>query len=153
MNTGRFVAAWGRILAGRPPMLSIEITRECPLKCPGCYAYDAQHLGGAVTLRQLSDLRVNALVAGVLQLVQKHRPVHVSIVGGEPLIRHRELSRILQELSARQVETLIVTSGVMPIPADSNRLKRLRVAVSVDGLAPHHDVRRFPAGRRSIASG
>ena len=152
MNTGRFVAAWGRILAGRPPMLSIEITRECPLKCPGCYAYDAQHLGGGVTLRQLSDLRGHALVDGVLQLVQQHRPVHVSLVGGEPLVRHRELSQILSELSAWQVETLIVTSGVIPIPVDWNRLKHIRVAVSVDGLAPDHDVRRFPATYERILS-
>ena len=32
-------------------MLSIEITRECPLHCPGCYAYGDTHLGGSVTLR------------------------------------------------------------------------------------------------------
>ena len=31
--------AWGRILAGRVPNLSVEITRECPLTCPGCYAF------------------------------------------------------------------------------------------------------------------
>ena len=42
---------WSRILAGSPPNLSVEITRECPLRCPGCYAYGEQHLGGAVTLR------------------------------------------------------------------------------------------------------
>jgi hypothetical protein len=29
MNTGRFLAAWGRILTGTAPMMSIEITREC----------------------------------------------------------------------------------------------------------------------------
>jgi len=39
-------------------MLSIEITRECPLSCPGCYAYGETHLGGEVTLRDLHDLRV-----------------------------------------------------------------------------------------------
>ena len=30
--------------AGLPPFLSIEITKECPLKCPGCYAYEPGHL-------------------------------------------------------------------------------------------------------------
>jgi hypothetical protein len=35
--------AWGRILGGYRPNLSIEITRECPLRCPGCYAYTAGH--------------------------------------------------------------------------------------------------------------
>ncbi len=55
-------------------MLSIEITRECPLSCPGCYAYGETHLGGEVTLRQLHDLRGDALVEGVLKLVRKHHP-------------------------------------------------------------------------------
>jgi hypothetical protein len=36
-------SAWGRILAGHTPALSIEITRECPLHCPGCYAYVAKY--------------------------------------------------------------------------------------------------------------
>jgi hypothetical protein len=30
------VQAWGRILTGYTPAVSIEITRECPLRCPGC---------------------------------------------------------------------------------------------------------------------
>ena len=49
-------AGW-RVLKGHIPMLSIEITRECPLSCPGCYAYGDSHLGGETTLRDLSDFR------------------------------------------------------------------------------------------------
>jgi organic radical activating enzyme len=126
-------------------MLSIEITRECPLRCPGCYAYGENHLGGGTTLRELSDYRGDALVEGVLKLVEKHRALHVSLVGGEPLIRHRELSRILPELSARGRFVLVVTSAVIPIPQEWMKLSGLRVAVSVDGLPEHHDVRRTPA--------
>ena len=33
---------WGRVLTGHFPSISIEITRECPLRCPGCYAYTPQ---------------------------------------------------------------------------------------------------------------
>ena len=79
--------AWGRVLRGYKPFLSIEITRECPLRCPGCYAYEPGHLGSAGPLRQLSDYRGEALVRGVLGLVRRFRPLHVSIVGGEPLVR------------------------------------------------------------------
>ena len=139
------LAAWGRILTGRVPLLSIEITRECPLSCPGCYAYGDSHLGGAVNLRDLSDFRGDALVEGVLGLVHKHKPLHVSLVGGEPMVRHRELSRILPALSEMGVFALVVTSGVIPIPLEWMKIPRLRVAVSVDGLAPEHDVRRKPA--------
>ncbi|HME12884.1 MAG TPA: radical SAM protein [Candidatus Acidoferrum sp.] len=145
-------AAWGRILSGKVPILSIEITRECPLSCPGCYAYGDAHLGGGVTLRELSDFRGDDLVNGVIQLVRKHRPMHVSLVGGEPLVRHRELSRILPVLSKMGVFTLVVTSGIIPIPLEWMKLPRVRVAVSIDGLPEHHDVRRKPATYERILS-
>ena len=61
-------AGW-RVLNGYIPMMSIEITRECPLSCPGCYAYGDSHLGGETTLRELSDFRGDALVHGVVDLV------------------------------------------------------------------------------------
>ncbi len=126
-------------------MLSIEITRECPLSCSGCYAYDDGHLGGKTTLRDLSDFRGDALVQGVLELVRRHRPMHVSLVGGEPMIRNRELDRILPALDEMGIFTMVVTSGVIPIPEHWMKLRRLRVAVSVDGLPEHHDERRKPA--------
>jgi MoaA/NifB/PqqE/SkfB family radical SAM enzyme len=126
-------------------MLSIEITRECPLSCPGCYAYGDSHLGGETTLRELSDFRGDRLVDGVLDLVRRHKPMHISLVGGEPMIRHRELSRILPALSSIGVFTLVVTSGVIAIPKEWMEIPRLRVTVSVDGLPEHHDERRKPA--------
>jgi len=131
-------------------MLSIEITRECPLRCPGCYAYGDTHLGGGLTLRQLSDRRGDELVEGILGLVRLHEPVHVSLVGGEPLVRHRELSRVLPQLSEMGVHTLVVTSAVIPIPHEWMKIPRARVAVSVDGLPEHHDVRRKPATYEKI---
>jgi MoaA/NifB/PqqE/SkfB family radical SAM enzyme len=139
------LTAWGRLLQGSSPLLSVEITRECPLRCPGCYAYGDAHLGGGTTLRQLRDFHGDRLVEGVLALVREHRPVQVSIVGGEPLIRHRELSRILPVLAEWGVFTLVVTSLVIPFPAEWNAIPNVRVAVSVDGLEPEHDARRKPA--------
>jgi len=139
------LSAWGKILTGKAPMLSIEITRECPLSCPGCYAYGDTHLGGGKLLSELNDFRGDALVHGVLELVRKNKPMHVSLVGGEPLVRHRELSAILPALSAMDVFSLVVTSGVIPIPLEWMDLRRVRVAVSVDGLPEHHDIRRKPA--------
>jgi len=150
LRVGDILAAWGRILIGRVPMLSIEITRECPLSCPGCYAYGDTHLGGGITLNELNDKRGDELVEGVLQLVRKHRPLHVSLVGGEPMVRHRELSRILPALSKMDVFTLVVTSGVIPVPIEWTKLSRVRVTISVDGLPEHHDIRRKPATYQRI---
>jgi MoaA/NifB/PqqE/SkfB family radical SAM enzyme len=139
------VQAWGRILVGRRPTLSVEITRECPLRCPGCYAYGDAHLGGGVTLRGLSDYRGAELVQRFMDLVDRHKPLHISIVGGEPLVRYRELGAILPELAARNIHTQLVTSAVRPIPTEWRGLRRLQVVVSIDGLPPEHDTRRTPA--------
>ena len=139
------IQAWGLILAGYRPNLSIEITRECPLRCPGCYAYGDEHLGGGVTLRGLSDYKGDELVDRFMALVDAQRPMHLSIVGGEPLVRFRELDKILPQLSERGIYTQLVTSAVRPIPAEWKKLRRLQMVVSIDGLQPEHDVRRTPA--------
>jgi sulfatase maturation enzyme AslB (radical SAM superfamily) len=145
VNARVVVQAWGRILAGYRPNLSIEITRECPLRCPGCYAYGDEHLGGGVTLRGLSDYKGEELVERFMGLIDRHRPLHVSIVGGEPLVRYRELGTILPRLAERGIHTQLVTSAVRPIPREWASLPRLQVVVSIDGLQPEHDERRTPA--------
>jgi MoaA/NifB/PqqE/SkfB family radical SAM enzyme len=139
------IRSWGRILAGYSPSLSIEITRECPLRCPGCYAYGSEHLGGGVTLREVSDFRGQTLVDGILALVARHKPMHLSLVGGEPLVRYRELDVLLPRLSALGLHVQVVTSAVRPIPEAWARIPRLSVVVSIDGLPAEHDVRRAPA--------
>ena len=145
MKAGDLVQAWGLILSGYHPNLSIEITRECPLRCPGCYAYGDEHLGGGVVLRELADYKGQQLVDGVLDVVRRHRPLHLSIVGGEPLVRFRELDELLPTLTGMGIHTQVVTSAVRPIPEGWAGMPRLQVCVSIDGLAPEHDVRRAPA--------
>ena len=145
MHTYQILQAWGKILKGEPPSLSIEITRECPLKCPGCYAYDDAHLGGSQTLRDLNDRRGQALVDGVLEVVDRLKPLHLSIVGGDPLVRFRELELLIPLLIQRGVHIQLVTSAFRTMGQTWAGLDHLHVAVSVDGLQPEHDVRRAPA--------
>ena len=69
MDRSDVIRAWGRIARGRPPSLSIEITTRCPLSCPGCYAYQPEHLSG-IPLTSLSDRTGDALgpsVPGTLE--------------------------------------------------------------------------------------
>lgn len=137
--------AWGRILQGQKPLLSVEITKECPLRCPGCYAYELGHLGDAGPLRELGDFKGDALVAAFMELVRRTRPLHISIVGGEPLVRYRELDVILPKLDEMGIEVMLVTSAVRPIPEAWGGLADLHMVVSIDGLQPEHDRRRAPA--------
>lgn len=134
---------WGRTLQGRVPSLSIEITRECPLRCPGCYAYEDAHLG-RTNLRSLSDFKGQELIGRVLDVMDKHKPLHLSIVGGDPLVRYRELDVLLPEL-VKRAHIQVVTSAFRPIPLSWATLSNLQLVVSIDGLAPEHDLRRRPA--------
>ncbi|MGA8042625.1 MAG: radical SAM protein [Terracidiphilus sp.] len=145
MKHTEVLRAWARILAGRAPSLSIEITKECPLRCPGCYAFDAAHLGGPTQLRELSDFKGDELVARVLALIDEHKPLHVSLVGGDPLVRYREVDALLPEIERRGVHTQIVTSAFREIPAAWMAFKKMNLVVSIDGLQPEHDARRKPA--------
>ncbi len=145
VQTSEVLQAWGKILKGEAPSLSIEITRECPLRCPGCYAYEDGHLGGGVTLRELNDRKGQELVDGVLEVVDRLKPLHLSLVGGDPLVRYRELETMVPLLLGRGVHIQIVTSAFRVIPAAWAALRNLTVVVSIDGLQPEHDIRRTPA--------
>ena len=145
MKTSEVMRAWGKILKGERPSLSVEITRECPLQCPGCYAYDDAHLGGGVTLRGLSDRKGQELVDGVLEMADRLRPLHLSLVGGDPLVRYRELETMVPQLLDREIHVQVVTSAFRPLPASWVGLRHFNVVVSIDGLQLEHDLRRAPA--------
>ncbi len=145
MQTSEIIRAWGKILKGEHPSVSLEITRECPLRCPGCYAYDAAHLGGGVTLRELSDRKGQALVDGVLEVADRLKPLHLSLVGGDPLVRYRELEQMVPLLVDRGIHVQVVTSAFRALPAAWATMSHVNVVVSVDGLQPEHDERRKPA--------
>src|SRR5450755_2095528 len=144
-KTSAVISAWGKILKGESPLLSIEITRECPLRCPGCYAYDDAHIGGGVTLRGLRDRKGQELIDGVLEVVDRLKPLHLSIVGGDPLVRYRELEVMIPLLLGRGIHVQVVTSAFRPLAPAWATLPNMKVVVSIDGLQPEHDVRRAPA--------
>jgi MoaA/NifB/PqqE/SkfB family radical SAM enzyme len=139
-------------LKGETPSLSIEITKECPLRCPGCYAYEPQHLGGQTTLRQLTDFKGEQLVQKIMDAVDRYEPLHLSLVGGDPLVRYRELEELVPLITGRGIHLQIVTSAFRPFPLVWSDNPLLNLVVSIDGLQPEHDVRRTPATYERILS-
>lgn len=98
-----------------------------------------------MNLRQLHDKRGDDLVQGVLALVDEYRPLHLSLVGGDPLVRYRDVTRLLPLLEDRGIYVQVVTSAFRQIPEEWAHIQRLNIVVSIDGLQPEHDQRRKPA--------
>ena len=96
-------------------------------------------------MRDLHDRKGQALIDGVLELVDRLRPLHLSLVGGDPLVRYRELQALVPQLLDRGVHVQIVTSAFREIPTEWAARPRLNVVVSIDGLQAEHDERRAPA--------
>ena len=114
-----------------------------PIVVPGCYAYGDEHLGGNVTLRGLSDYKGDELVRRFLA-IDRHQPLHDSIVGGEPLVRYKGSSAIPPQLAgARRAPQLDQCRA-----SHFKRVAKLAPAAGgrVDRWSqPEHDVRRTPA--------
>ena len=98
-----------------------------------------------MTLRGLADYKGQELIDGVLETVDQYRPLHLSIVGGDPLVRYRELEALMPKLLSRNIHVQVVTSAFRPIATSWAGLPGLNVVVSIDGLQPEHDARRAPA--------
>jgi MoaA/NifB/PqqE/SkfB family radical SAM enzyme len=96
-------------------------------------------------LRGLHDRKGRELIEGILEIVDRLKPLHLSIVGGDPLVRYRELEVMVPLLVDRGIQVQVVTSAFRPLPLGWVTVPRLNIVVSIDGLQPEHDLRRAPA--------
>jgi sulfatase maturation enzyme AslB (radical SAM superfamily) len=85
------------------------------------------------------------LIDGVFDVVDRFKPLHLAIVGGDPLVRYRELELMIPQLLGRGMNVQVVTSAFRPLAPSWATFTHLDVVVSIDGLQPEHDVRRAPA--------
>jgi hypothetical protein len=85
-------------------------------------------------LRTLNDRKGQGLINGVLGIVDRYRPLHLSIVGGDPLLRYRELETMIPAILDRGVHVQVVTSAFRPLSPGWPELPRPNVVVSIDGL-------------------
>lgn len=96
-------------------------------------------------LRSLADYKGQELIDGVLRIVDRVRPLHLSIVGGDPLVRYREMDVLVPKLIERGVHVQLVTSAFRQINPEWANYDKFNLVVSIDGLQPEHDARRKPA--------
>ena len=66
-------------------------------------------------------------------------------MGGDPLVRYRELQTMIPLLLKRGIHVQLVTSAFRRLAQEWATLPHMNVVVSIDGLQPEHDIRRAPA--------
>jgi len=134
-----------QLLKISPYSYRVSHDRKSSIKPSDCHYIIQYLIGGGMTLRDLRDRKGQELIDGVLEVVDRLKPLHLSIVGGDPLVRHRELELMIPLLLDRGIYVQVVTSAFRPLAPGWATLAQLKVVVSIDGLQPEHDVRRAPA--------
>jgi organic radical activating enzyme len=64
-----------------------------------------------LAIYNLSDFKGEELVTRVLAVIDEHKPLHVSLVGGDPLARYREPEVLLPQIESRGIHVQVVTSA------------------------------------------
>jgi len=107
-----------------PYFIDWAITAKCNLSCRHCRGMAEEGL---------SPERAKKLVSEIAGL----KPEWVIIEGGEPLLR-KDLFSLLALMQQKQLETHLITNGMLLTPEIITKLKRLgtRVMISIDGATP-----------------
>jgi len=107
-----------------PYFIDWAITARCNLSCRHCRGMAEEGLSLPRAERLVSE------IAGL-------KPEWVIIEGGEPLLR-KDLFSLLALMQQKQLETHLITNGMLLTPEIINKLKRLgvRVMISIDGATP-----------------
>ena len=117
-------------------IVHIHPTRLCNLACLHCYSESDPQQSAALD---------PTVLCNALDVLRAEGYAAISLSGGEPLVRFRELNQILPELGKMGVTVQLVTSAVREIPKEWAQIPGLYMVVSIDGLQPEHDERRKPA--------
>lgn len=114
-----------------PLLLNVEITKRCNARCAFCACWQADTPG-----EELSDYG---------PLVQKFRPVLVSVSGGEPLMR-KNYAEVIEGMRPHCHYMALITNGALLNGESARKLVGAgvdQICISLDYLGRKHDeVRR-----------
>ncbi len=115
---------------GTPFSINLEVTKQCNAKCSFCDYWKTEKE------ERLDDY---------LPLVQKLSPLHVSITGGEPLLR-KDISRIIRRLTEGDFIYLsLITNGRLLTEEKALDIWNAglhQIGISLDFLDDRHDTYR-----------
>ncbi len=124
--------------------LTIEITRECNLRCHHCYLAAGERAANELGLDEIQHVITEAQQLGA---------TFVNLSGGEPLLREDCLP-LLEYIAAAGLQSIVGTNGTLLSAEMARKLAELPVLVqlSLDGASnvTHDAVRGHGAFRRAM---
>ena len=131
----------------------LHVTNACNLRCPYCYVRKSRD--------GMDESVGRAAVEAVIRSAAAHgfRAVKLKYAGGEASLNDRlivPLHAYARDLAAQhglQLHATLLSNGVRLRPAlvDALKTNGIRVMISLDGLADHHDAQRpFASGKPSF---
>ncbi|MBW4554150.1 MAG: radical SAM protein [Aphanocapsa sp. GSE-SYN-MK-11-07L] len=124
---------------------SIEITDRCNAGCNYCYVYPSewtqtQRMAGYLNLSTHEHREQEKQVFATLARLHRQGIVHVTLIGGEPLLA----SKIIYKAAKLFPVVWVVTNGAAKHPV--NLPRSVVMSVSIDGPPDLHNRTRDPSG-------
>ncbi|RPA70360.1 radical SAM protein [Cyclobacteriaceae bacterium YHN15] len=109
--------------------VNFAITTKCPMRCEHCFEWDNLNLPETFSLKQLQQ---------ITKVFQNQGLGHISLSGGEPMIRFEEMLKLIEN-SDKSTQWWMITSGFNLNEEKATRLKKAGatgVIVSIDHYKP-----------------
>jgi sulfatase maturation enzyme AslB (radical SAM superfamily) len=124
---------------------SVEITDRCNAGCNYCYVYPTdwdqnQRVAGYLQLPPDEHKKAQDLVYQSLDKLKRQGIVHVTLVGGEPLLA----SKIIYYAAKRFPVCWVISNGSAKFP--KNLPRSVVMSISIDGPPELHNQSRDPKG-------
>ncbi|MFD2202012.1 radical SAM protein [Shivajiella indica] len=131
--------------------VNFAVTTKCPMRCEHCFEWDNLNLHETFAFNQLQE---------ITRVFQNQGLGHISLSGGEPMIRFEEIVKLIGE-GDKSTQWWMITSGFNLIEEKAKRLKEAGatgIIVSIDHFNPlahnrfrgHQDA--FSHGIRAVIS-
>ncbi len=123
----------------KPRALSLQwhITERCNWRCKHCYR-EYKFIKEEMSWKELKNVLNQYIETCEIMNIKRRR---VTIAGGEPFLRKKELFRILKILRRENIPSGILTNGSLITRAIAKKLRKLRtwIQVSLEGTKKVND--------------
>ena len=109
--------------------VNFAMTTKCPMRCEHCFEWDNLNLPETFSLEQLQH---------IIKRLQNQGLAHISLSGGEPMIRYEEMVKLIEN-GNKDTHWWAITSGFNLNEEKAKRLKKARatgLVVSIDHYNP-----------------